>query len=110
MNTTPRIAVAGGIWRANSIAIGRTMRDDSRHGITTTVIFIEYLTQKAPNSRDRVEHSVPKLDALFVENVPDAGLGQNVRKRESLIARKAGAHCFQARHGTAFKLTAIPAA
>jgi hypothetical protein len=86
------------------------MRDDSRHGIAATVVFIEYLTQKAPDGRDRIEYSVPILDAMLVENVPDAGLGQNVRERESLIARKAGAHCFQARHGTAFKLTAIPAA
>ncbi|MBL7037169.1 MAG: hypothetical protein ISR77_01005 [Pirellulaceae bacterium] len=33
-----------------------------------------------------------KLDALFVENVPDARLGQNVRERKPLIARKADAH------------------
>ncbi len=49
------------------------MRDDSRDGIAVTVVFAEYLTQKAPNGRDRVEHSVPKLDALFVENVPLQG-------------------------------------
>jgi hypothetical protein len=86
------------------------MRDDSRYGIAATVVFAEYLTQKAPDGRDGAEHPVPKLDAPFVENVPDAGLGQNVREREPLIARKAGAHGIQARHGTAFKLMAIPAA
>ena len=74
------------------------MRDDSRHGIAATVVFAEYLTQKAPDGRDRAEHSVPILDAMFVENVPDAGLSQDVREREPLIARKAGAHRIQARH------------
>ena len=64
------------------------MRDDSRHGIAATVVFAEYLTQKAPDGRDRAEHSVPILDAMFVENVPDAGLGQDVREREPLIRAK----------------------
>ena len=86
------------------------MRDDSRHSIAATVVFAEYLAQETPDGRDRAEHSVPKLDAIFVENVPDAGLSQDVRERESLIARKAGAYRIQARHGIAFKLTAIPAA
>jgi hypothetical protein len=47
------------------------MRDDPRHGIAATVIFAEYLTEEAPNGRDRVEHPVPKLDTMFVENVQD---------------------------------------
>ena len=79
-------------------------------GIAATVVFAEYLTQKAPNCRDRVEHSVPKRDVMFVENVHDIGLSQNVRERKSLIVRKTGAHCIQARHGINFKLTAIPVA
>ena len=74
------------------------MRDDSRHGIAATVVFAEYLAQKPPDGRDRAEHSVPKLNAMFVQNIPNAGLRQNVRKRESLIARKAGAYRIQARH------------
>ena len=86
------------------------MRNNSRHGIAATVVFIEYLTQKAPDGRNRIVHSVPVFDAVFIENVPNVGLGQNVRERQPLIARKAGAHRIQARHGTAFKLTAIPAA
>ncbi len=86
------------------------MRDDSRHGIAATVVFAEYLTQKSPDGRNRAEYTVPILDSMFVENVPDAGLSQNVHEREPLIARKAGAHRIQARHGTALKLTAIPAA
>ena len=72
------------------------MRNDSRHGIAATVVFIEYLTQKAPDGGERAEHSVPILDTLFVENVPDVVLSQNVREREPLIARKAGAHRIQA--------------
>ena len=67
------------------------MRDDSRHGIAATVVFAEDLTQKAPNSSDRAKHSVPKLHAMLVEHILDAGLGQNVRERESFIARKASA-------------------
>jgi hypothetical protein len=54
---------------ANCIAIGRTMCDVSRHGVASTVVFAEYLAQQAPDGRDRVEHSVPILDAMFVENV-----------------------------------------
>ena len=77
---------------------GRTMRDDSRHGIAATVVFAEYLTQKAPNRRDRVEHAVPKRDTKFVENVSDTGFGQNIRDGKPLVAREAGADCIQARH------------
>ena len=47
---------------------------------------------------------------MFVENVHDIGLSQNVRERKSLIVRKTGAHRIQARHGINFKLTAIPVA
>ena len=72
------------------------MRDDSRHGITATAIVAEYLPQKAPDGRDRAEYSVPVLDAVFVETLPDTGLRQDVRERESLIARKAGAYRIQA--------------
>jgi hypothetical protein len=68
------------------------MRDDSRYGIAATVVFAENLTQETPDGRDGAEHSVPILDAMFLENVPDVGLGQDVREREPLIARKAGAH------------------
>ena len=85
------------------------MRDDSRHGIAATVVFAEYLTQKTPDGRDRAEHAVPKLDAMFVENIYDACLGQDICEREPHIARKAGAHRIQGRHRTAFKLIAIPA-
>jgi hypothetical protein len=86
------------------------MRDDPGHGIAAAVVLAEHLTQKAPNGRDRGEHSVPKLDALFVENVQDVGFGQNLRKGEPLVAREAGADGLQAGHGIAFELTAIPTA
>ena len=84
------------------------MRDDSRHGISTTVIFAEHLTQKAPDGRERVKHSVPKPDAVFVEHIPNAGLGQNVRERKPLIARKTGADRIQARHGTVLPFEGDP--
>ena len=71
------------------------IRDTAR---ATTMVVIEYLTQKAPDGRDRAEHTVPKLDAMVVKNFEDAGLGQNVRERKPLIARKAGTHRIQARH------------
>ena len=70
--------------------------------------FFPVLTQKAPNGRDRGEHSLSKPNAMFVENVQEVGFGQNVRKRKSLVVRKAGAYGIQAGHGIAFELTAIP--
>ena len=89
-------ALAGSMRRANGNAIGNSMCDDSRHGIAATVVFAEHLTQKAPDGCDRAEDSVPILDAMFVENVADTVLGQNVREREPLVTRKAGAHRIQA--------------
>ena len=62
------------------------MRDNSWHGIAATMVFAEYLTQEAPDRRDRAEHSAPKLDTMFVENVPDAGLSQDVRERKPRIS------------------------
>src|SRR5208337_1539466 len=109
-NAISRGAVAGRIGRAHRHAIGCTVCDDSRHGIAATVVFAEYLTQETPDRRHGAEHSVPKRHAMFIEHLLDAGLRQDVRERESLIARKAGAHRIQARHGTACWLTAILAA
>jgi hypothetical protein len=86
------------------------MRDDSQHGISATVVFAEYLTEKAPNRRDRVEHAIPKRDTMFVENISDTRFGQNLREGKSLVECKAGAHGLQARHGIALKLAAILAA
>ena len=84
------------------------MRDDPRYRISATVVFVEYLTQKAPDGRDRAEDTVAILDALFVEHVPNAGLGQNVRERESLIALKAGTYRIKTRHGTALPFDGDP--
>jgi hypothetical protein len=44
-NAAPRMAVAGRIWRANSLGIGGTVRNDSRHGISTAMVVVEYLTE-----------------------------------------------------------------
>ena len=66
--------------------------------IAATVIFAEYLTEKAPAGCDRMEHSVPVRDAMLVENILDTFLRQNVREWEPLVARKAGAYRIQACH------------
>jgi hypothetical protein len=74
------------------------MSDDAGHGIATTVVVAEHLREKAPERRDRVEHSVTVLDAMLVENIQNVGFGQNIRKGKPLIAREAGAHRLQVRH------------
>ena len=95
MNTTSCVAVAGSIGRANGTATGYAVCNSSGHDIAATVIFAEYLAQKAPNGRDRTEHSVPVRDTMFLENGPNVGLGQDVGERKSLIARKATAYRIQ---------------
>jgi hypothetical protein len=72
--------------------------DDARHGVAATVVFAEHLGEEAPDGRDRAEHPFPVLDTVLVEGVVDPGLGQDVRERETLVAREAGAQLIQARH------------
>jgi len=79
------------------------MGDDSQNGIAATMVFAEHLREKAPDGRDRAEHSVPVLDAMIVEDFQDVGFGQNVRKRKPLIAREAGADHLQVGHCTTFR-------
>jgi hypothetical protein len=74
------------------------MSDDTRDGIATTVVVAEHLREKAPDGSNRVEHSVPILDAMIVENVQDVGFGQNIRKGKPLVAREAGADHLQVGH------------
>ena len=74
MNTTSCVAVAGSIGRANGTATRYAVCNNSGHDIAATVIFAEYLTQKAPDGRDRAEHSVPKLDAMVIKNFKNAAL------------------------------------
>ena len=71
------------------------MSDDARDGIAATVVVAEHLREKAPDGSNGVEHSVPILDAMIVENVQDVGFGQNIRKGKPLVARKAGADLLQ---------------
>ena len=78
------------------------MGDDPRHGVAAAVVVAEDLGEEAPDGRDRAEHPVAVLDLMFVEGVPDAGLGQDVGEREALVAREAGAQLIQARHGVGF--------
>ena len=88
----------GGIGRADPGTNGRLVRDDPGHGIAATVVVAQHLTEKSPDSRDRIENSIPILDAMVVEDIEDVGFGQNIRKGKPLVARKTGANFLQARH------------
>lgn len=57
---------------------------------------VEDLREEAPDGRDRAEDPVPVADAVFVECIADAGLGQDIGEREALVAREAGAEPIQA--------------
>src|SRR5262245_56154534 len=55
-------------------------------GVAAAVV----LAEEAPDGRERVEHPVAVLDAMRVEDVRDAGFGQDVGEREpSLRAKRA---------------------
>ena len=95
----PGVAVAGRVGRAGLQAAGGAVGDDARHGVAAAVVVAEDLGEEAPEGRDRAEHPVAVLDAVLVEGVADAGLGQDVGEREALVAREAGAEPIQARHG-----------
>ena len=84
------VAVAGRVGRAGSQAAGRPVGDDARHGVAATVVVAEHLGEEAPDGGDRVEHPVAILDAVFVEDVQDAGFGQDVGEGKPLVAREAG--------------------
>ena len=55
------------------MATGRTMGNDSRHGVSATMIFAEYLAQEAPDGGNRVVHPVAILDSMFVKDLFDTG-------------------------------------
>src|SRR2546429_3901363 len=80
------------------------MSDDSRHGIAATMVIAEHLTEKAPDGPDRAEHTVSIRDAMVVENVQNLRFGQDIRKRESLIACETSADRIQAGHGMGFPI------
>jgi hypothetical protein len=72
--------------------------DDPRHGVAAAVVLTEHLAEEAPNGGDRVEHPIAVRDAVLLEDVQDAGLGQDVGKRQPLVAREEGADLLQAGH------------
>ena len=78
------------------------MGDDPRHGVAAGVVVAEDLGEEAPEGRDGVEHPVAVADAVLVEGLADAGLGQDVGEREALVAREAGAELIQAHPGLGF--------
>ena len=95
------VAVAGRVGRAGLQAAGGPVGDDPRHGVAAAVVVAEDLGEEAPDGRDRAEHPVAVPDAVLVEGVADAGLGQDVGEREAVVAREAGAELIQARPGSA---------
>src|SRR5439155_4426300 len=90
------VAVAGRVGGANPGAAGRPVGDEPRHGVAAAVVVAEHLAKEAPDGGDRAEHPVSIYDSLFGEDVPDAGLGQDVCEREPVVAREAGADLIQA--------------
>ena len=97
------VAVAGGVGRADLRPDGRPVGDDPGHGVAAAVVVAEHLAEEAPDGRDRAEHPVAILDAVFVEDVEDAGFGQDVGEREPWL-RGSGANRLQAGHGMAFSV------
>jgi hypothetical protein len=63
------------------------------------VVLAEHLGKEAPDGCDRGEDSVPIADAVFVEGVADAGLGQDVSEWEAIVASESRAEPIQAHHG-----------
>jgi hypothetical protein len=92
------VAVTGGVGRANREAVGGPVGDDAGDGVAAAVVIAEHLGEEAPDGRDRAEHAVPVLDAVFAEGGGNAGLGQGVSERQPLTAREASADRIQARH------------
>ena len=51
------------------------------------MIVAEDLGEEAPDGRDRAKDPVAVTDTVFVEDVVDARLGQDVGDREAVVAR-----------------------
>src|SRR5437588_6912250 len=96
------VAVAGGVRRTDLGTAGRLVSDDPGHGVAAAVVVAEHLAEEAPDGRDRAEHPVALRDAVLVEDIEDAGFGQNSGKRKPLVPRAAGADRLQAGPGIAF--------
>src|SRR5262249_49635630 len=99
-------AVAGRVGRARLQASGGAVGNDSGHGGAAAVVVAEDLAEEAPDGGDGAEQPVAVLDAVLVEGVEDAGLGQGVGEGQSLVAREAGADLLKAGHGGASKVVA----
>ena len=78
------------------------MSDDARDRITTAMVVAKDLREEAPDGRDGIEYPVAVADAVLVEGIADAGLGQDVGEREALVAREACAELIQAHPGLGF--------
>ena len=75
--------------------------DDPRHGVAAAVVVAEDLGEEAPDGGDRIEHPLAVPDAVPVEDVADAGFGQDLGKAEALVVCEAGAELrLRGRHGS----------
>jgi hypothetical protein len=63
------------------------------------MVVAEDLGEEAPDGRDRAKDPVAVTDTVFVEDVVDARLGQDVGDREAVVAREASAELLQAGPG-----------
>ena len=61
------------------------MRDDSRHGITATVVPAENLREKPPDRDLRSEHAVPEFELMLVENRLETRLGKHLTERQTRL-------------------------
>src|SRR4051794_10134477 len=75
------------------------MGDDPGHGVAAGVVVAEDLREEAPGGRDRVEDAVAVADAVLVEDMADAGFGQDVGEREAVVAHEAVAELIEAQRG-----------
>jgi hypothetical protein len=83
------------------------VRDDACDGVAAAVVVAEHLAEEAPDGRDGVEHPVAIDDVVFVEDVENAGFGQDVGERKPCVAREAVADRLQVGHEIAFPVRGL---
>src|SRR5262245_58347744 len=69
-----------------------------RDGVAAAVVVAEHLGEEAPDGGHRVEQPVAERDAVLVERVEDAGLGQGISEGQAEVAREARANLLKRNH------------
>src|SRR5262249_33742785 len=77
---------------------GGAVGDDAGHGVAAAVVVTEDLAEEAPDGGGGAEQAVAGPDAVVVEGLEDAGLGQGGGEGAGLVAREAGADLIQGGH------------